>query len=100
MPMVGIVSCSRNQRGDLRRHRLEFQHEAAGILDRQCVLEDFHRRIRRAALDLEAAEHRDGVRRQADMRGGRNAGIDQRLENVRLRFAALRLDRVAAAPPA
>ena len=89
-----------DQLGDLRRHRLELEHEAAGVLDRERVLEDLHRGVRRAALDLEAAEHRDGVRRQADVRGGRDAGIDQRLEDVRLRLAALRLDRVAAAPPA
>ena len=80
---------------DLGRHGFEFQHEAAGILDGERVLENLHRGVGRAALDLEAAEHRDGVRRQADVRSGRDAGIDQRLENMRLRLAALRLDRVA-----
>ena len=29
------------------------------------------------------------------MRSGRNAGVDQRLEHMRLRLAALRLDRIA-----
>ncbi len=69
-----------NQLGYFGRHRLELEHEAAGILDRQRILEDFHGRIRRAPLNLEAAEHRNGVRRQADMRRGRNAGIDQRFQ--------------------
>ena len=85
-----------DQLGDLRRHRLELQHEAAGVLDRERVLEDLHRRFRGAPLDAEAAEHRHGVRREADVRGGRDAGVDQRLEDVRLRLAALRLHRVAA----
>ena len=93
----GDLELLRDHRGDLRRHRLELEHEAARVLDRERVLEDLHRRLRGAALDLEAAEHRDGVRREADVRGGRNAGIDQRLQDVRLRLAALRLDRVAAA---
>ena len=95
MPMVGIVSCSRYQPRDPGRHGLEFQHEAAGIFDRQRVLQDLHGRIRGAALNLEAAEHGDGMRSQADMGRGRNAGVHQRAQDMRLRFAALRLDRVA-----
>ena len=79
MPMVGMVSCCEISLRDLGRHRLEFQHEAAGILDRQRIFQDLHGGIRGAALDLEAAEHRDGVRREPDMRRGRNAGVDQRL---------------------
>ncbi len=93
--MVGYRQLFGDEPGDLRRHRLEFQHEAAGVLDRQSVFEDLHRRVGGAALDLEAAEHGDGVRRQPDMRSGRNSGVDQRAQNMRLRFAALRLDRIA-----
>jgi hypothetical protein len=78
MPMVGIVSCCGYQPRDPGRHGLEFQHEAAGIFDRQRVLQDLHGRIRGAALNLEAAEHGDGMRSQADMGRGRNAGVHQR----------------------
>src|SRR6476646_10311113 len=37
---------------------------SARVFDRQRVLEDFHRRVGAAALDIEAAEHRDGVGRE------------------------------------
>ena len=85
-----------DQARDLAGHRLEFQHETAGVLYGQSVLQNRHRRLRRATLDPEAAEHGDGVRRQADVRGGRNAGIDQGFQDVRLALAALGLHGVAA----
>src|SRR5688572_33224373 len=38
----GDLELAGDDRGDLRRHRLEFQHEAARVLDRERVLEDLH----------------------------------------------------------
>ena len=96
MPMVGMVSCSEMSLAILGRHRLELQHEAAGVLDGERVLQDLHGGVCRAALDLEAAEHGDGVRGQADVRGGGDAGVHKCFQDVRLRFAALRLDRIRA----
>src|SRR5687768_3293637 len=80
---------------DLRRHRLELEHEAAGVLDRERVLEDLHGCLGGAALDAKPAEHRHRVRRKPDMRSRRDAGVNQRLEDVGLGFPALRLHRVA-----
>ncbi len=67
-----------DQPGDLGRHRLELQHETAGVLDRQRILENLHGSIGRPTLDLEAPEHGDGVRGQPDVRGGGDAGVDER----------------------
>src|SRR5579864_4235304 len=86
----------RNDTRDRGRHRFEFEHEAAGVLDGERVGQDLHRRRGGTSLDLEAAEDGNRVRRESDVRGRRNAGIDERLQDMRLRLATLRLDRIAA----
>src|SRR2546430_1080645 len=36
------LELARDHRGDLRRHGLEFEHKAAGVLDGESILEDLH----------------------------------------------------------
>ena len=83
--------------GDRGRHRLELEHETAGVLDGQRVLQDVHRVLGRLALHAEAAIHRDAVRGHADMAGRGDACVHQCLEDVGLAAAALGFDRVAPA---
>src|ERR1700730_15933490 len=83
----------RNDGGDFRRHGFELEHETSSVLNGECVFEDFHRGICSATLYIESTENSDGVGRKPDMRCRWNAGIDEGLEDVRLRFAALRLYR-------
>src|SRR5262249_15612285 len=80
---------------DSGRHRLELQHETAGVLDSECVFQDFHRRVRSPALNFEATEHGNGVWREPNVGSGGNSSVDQCTQDVSLRFAALRLHRIA-----
>src|SRR5579875_3970597 len=83
----------RDQRCDRARHGLELEHETTGILDGERILKDLERIFGGTALNPEAAEHGDGMGRESDMGGGRNACINQRLEDMGLAFTSLRFDR-------
>ncbi len=96
MPIVGICELLRDRGGDRCGHGFEFEHETAGILNRKRVLENLERIHGSATLHAKPAEHRHGVRREADVRSRRNPRIDERFENVGLALPALRLDRIAA----
>jgi len=61
---------------DGRRHSLEHDREATGLLERDRVVDQPSCRLRRLALRLEAAEHRRRLRRQANVPHHRNPGTD------------------------
>jgi hypothetical protein len=60
------------------RDALEDDREAAGLLERDRVLEQLACLRGRAALGAETAEHRRGLRRQADVAHHRDPCADER----------------------
>src|SRR5262249_5040344 len=79
-----------------RGHALEHDREGAGLLEGLGVVEEPDRRLRRLALDLEAAELVDRLRREAESAHDRDAGTDQALPRRRGADAAFELHRLAA----
>ena len=82
--------------GHLGGDRLEDDREAAGLLERERVLEHLARPRGRAALGAVAAERGRGLRRQADVAHHRHAGAHDGAGALGHRAAALELDGVAA----
>ena len=96
MPIVGMCRAAGDARGHRRRHALEHEREAPGLLEGQRVLEQLPRLLGRAALGLEAAEHRRRLRRQPDVAHHGNARADERPYPREHRPRALDLHRVRA----
>ena len=96
MPIVGMCSAPVMRVGHRRRHALEHEREAPGLLERQRVLEQLARLLGRAALGLEAAEHRRRLRRQPDVAHHGDARADKRPHPREHRPCALDLHRVRA----
>ncbi len=84
--------------GDARRDRggdrLEHEREAAGSLERLCVLVQANGLLGRAPLSLEAAERGRRLRGQADVPHHRHAGAHDRVDARQHRACTLELDRV------
>ena len=88
---------SRHQRlGHGRGDRLEYEREAARILQGERVAGHLHRSLGGSSLGLVAAERGRGLRGQADMAHHRNPGIDDRARALDAGAAALELDGVTA----
>ena len=79
-----------------RRDRFEDHREAARVLERERVVEEPHRLGGRAALGLEAAQHRDALGRQAEVAHDGDAGLRQGSRAVDRRAGPLELDAVRA----
>ena len=92
----GCSMCGMIVVGDLGGDRLEDDGEAAGLLQRERVVEHLAGARRRAALGAVAAEHRGRLRREADVAHHGDAGADDRAGPLGGGAAALELDRVAA----
>jgi len=58
----------RHQRGDRGGDRLEHDGERTGVLERERIVDEAARRAGAPGLRLEAAELRDALRREADVR--------------------------------
>src|SRR5215208_1450664 len=82
--------------GHVGRDRLEDDREAAGVLQRERIVEHVLRPLGGAALGAVAAEGGRRLRREADMAHDRHAGPHDRPRALGHRAAALELDGVAA----
>src|SRR3954451_2800044 len=82
--------------GHVSRDRLEYDREAAALLERDGVVEYGAGALGGAALGAVAAERGRGLRRQGDVAHARHTGVDDRTGALCHRAAALELDGVAA----
>ena len=71
--------------------------EGARLLQRLGVIDELHRGLGRLALDAEAAELVDGLRRQAEVADNRDAGLDDTPDRLRGALASFELHGLAAA---
>src|SRR3954471_9567921 len=92
----GDLHVLHDQVGQLVRDRLEDDREAAGVLERERVLEHLLAPLRGAALGAVAAERGRGLRGQADVAHNRRAGLDDGACALGHLAAALELDGVTA----
>src|SRR5437660_4058624 len=85
------AQAARDLRGDRRRNRFEHDGEAARGLELERVVDQLPRRLAGLSLRLEAAEHRRGLRREADVTHHGNARAHNRARARDRRTAAFQL---------
>ena len=96
MPIVGTGDRVGDQPGDRVGHALEHDREAAGLGERDRVVDDRPGRVELLALHLEAAERVDRLRREAEVAHHRDLGVEDRLHRVEALAAAFELHRARA----
>ena len=78
MPIVGIGNGVGDEAGDGVGHALEHDREAAGVGERDRVVDDRPRGLEVLALHAEAAEGVNGLRREAEVAHHRDLGVEDR----------------------
>ena len=98
MPIVGTSTESVTMRATPSGTHSSTMREAAGLGQRDRVVDDRLRGVELLALHLEAAERVDRLRREPDVAHHRDLGVEDRGDRVEALATALELHRAGAGP--
>ena len=82
---------------DFARNAFEINASHAGAIERNRIAHELLDRVQRLALNLVAAHDVDRLRREPDVSGDGNLGVDHAADHVHALLAAFHLDRLGAA---
>ena len=96
MPMVGTGDRIGDHAGDRVGHALEHDREAAGVGERDRVVDELARGVERLALHLEPADRIHRLGREPEVAHHGDLGVEDRVHRVEALAAAFELHRAGA----